>query len=55
MIASKVINEGMIPKVRGAFEAIEAGVGSVQIIDGSEQHALLLELFTDDGIGSQLT
>ena len=55
LIASKVINEGMIPKVRGALEAIEAGVGSVQIIDGSEQHALLLELFTDDGIGSQLT
>ena len=43
LIASKVINEGMIPKVRGALEAIEAGVGSVQIIDGSEQHALLLE------------
>ena len=55
LIASKVINEGMIPKVKGALEAIEAGVGSVQIIDGSEQHALLLELFTDDGIGSQLT
>ena len=55
LIASNVINEGMIPKVRGALEAIDAGVGSVQIIDGSEQHALLLELFTDDGIGSQLT
>ena len=55
LIASNVINEGMIPKVKGALEAIDAGVGSVQIIDGSEQHALLLELFTDDGIGSQLT
>ena len=55
LINSEVINEGMIPKVRGALEAIEAGVDSVQIIDGSEQHALLLELFTDDGIGSQLT
>ena len=55
LIASKVINEGMIPKVRGAIEAIQAGVDSVQIIDGSERHALLLELFTDNGIGSQLT
>ena len=55
LINSEVINEGMIPKVRGALEAIEAGVDSVQIIDGSEQHALLLELFTDAGIGSQLT
>ena len=55
LINSEVINKGMIPKVRGALEALEAGVDSVQIIDGSEQHALLLELFTDDGIGSQLT
>ena len=55
LIASKIINEGMIPKVRGAIEAIQAGVDSVQIIDGSERHALLLELFTDNGIGSQLT
>ena len=45
----------MIPKVRACRKAIEAGVGSVHIIDGRLPHALLIELFTDRGIGTMIT
>ena len=48
------ISEGMIPKVNCALSAIENGVSSVQIIDGRIPNALLLELFTDSGIGTQI-
>ena len=48
------ISEGMIPKVNCALSAIENGVSSVQIIDGRVPNALLLELFTDSGIGTQI-
>ena len=51
---SKLISEGMIPKVECAASAIENGVNSVQIIDGRIPHCLLLELFTDSGIGTQI-
>ena len=51
---SKLISEGMIPKVECAVSAIENGVNSVQIIDGRISHCLLLELFTDSGIGTQI-
>ena len=51
---SKLISEGMIPKVECALSAIENGVNSVQIIDGRISHCLLLELFTDSGIGTQI-
>ena len=44
----------MIPKVECALSAIENGVSSVQIIDGRIPNALLLELFTDSGIGTQI-
>lgn len=52
LITAGTIQGGMIPKVRGAVEAIEKGVGSVAIIDGRTQHAVLLEIFTDVGIGT---
>ena len=48
------ISEGMIPKVNCALSAIENGVSSVQIIDGRVPNAVLLELFTDSGIGTQI-
>jgi len=51
---NKLISEGMIPKVECAISAIENGVESVQIIDGRISHSLLLELFTDSGIGTQI-
>ena len=54
LVASGSISEGMIPKVECALSAIENGVSSVQIIDGRIPNALLLELFTDSGIGTQI-
>ena len=54
LIKSKLISEGMIPKVECAISAIENGVNSVQIVDGRISHCLLLELFTDSGIGTQI-
>ena len=51
---NKLISEGMIPKVECAISAIENDVESVQIIDGRISHSLLLELFTDSGIGTQI-
>ncbi len=47
-----VISGGMIPKVECAQEALQGGVGSVHILDGRIPHAILLELFTDGGIGT---
>ncbi len=52
MIESAVISGGMIPKARSAAEAVHAGVGSVHILDGKSRHALLLEIFTDKGVGT---
>ena len=54
LIESKLISEGMIPKVECAISAVENGVNSVQIVDGRISHCLLLELFTDSGIGTQI-
>lgn len=55
MIDDGKIVGGMIPKVKGAIQAIEAGVTSVHIIDGRVPHCLLLEIFTDHGIGTMIT
>lgn len=49
------ISGGMVPKVDAALECVESGVGAVHIIDGQIQHSLLLELFTDVGIGSMVS
>jgi acetylglutamate kinase len=49
-----VISGGMIPKVECALEALAGGVQKCHIIDGREQHAILLEIFTDRGIGTQI-
>ena len=53
-MASGVIKGGMIPKVNCALEAITGGVGKVHIIDGRTPHAMLLEIFTDRGIGTEI-
>jgi acetylglutamate kinase len=50
-----VIDGGMIPKVRCALDALEAGVKKVHVIDGRTRHACLLEIFTDRGIGTEIT
>lgn len=50
----KILQGGMIPKVECAVNALDHGVGSVHIIDGRQPHAILLELFTDGGIGTMI-
>jgi acetylglutamate kinase len=52
LIDDGVIHGGMLPKINSALEAVQAGVGSVQIIDGRVEHSVLLEVFTDQGIGT---
>jgi acetylglutamate kinase len=54
LIDTGEISGGMIPKVRSAFDALRAGVTKVHMIDGRVQHSLLLEIFTDTGIGTEL-
>jgi len=53
-IAQKVISSGMIPKVNCCLHALEKGVAKTHIIDGRVEHAILLEIFTDVGIGTQI-
>lgn len=55
LIESAVIVGGMIPKVRCALEALDGGVRKAHIIDGRERHAVLLEIFTRDGVGTEIT
>ncbi|MDR0405506.1 MAG: acetylglutamate kinase [Clostridiales bacterium] len=55
MIDNGEINGGMIPKTLSCIEAIDAGVKRVHIIDGRIPHCLLLEIFTDTGIGTMIT
>jgi acetylglutamate kinase len=49
------LSGGMLPKLGACVEAIRGGVGSAQIVDGRKPHSLLLELFTDEGIGTMVT
>ena len=48
------ISGGMIPKVKCCLQALEEGVKKTHIIDGRVKHAILLEIFTDEGIGTQI-
>ena len=52
LIDNKVIHGGMLPKIKCAVDALQSGVHTAHIIDGRIQHAVLLELFTDQGIGT---
>ncbi|MDA8228580.1 MAG: acetylglutamate kinase [Desulfitobacterium hafniense] len=52
LIEQEVLKGGMLPKVECAVSALEGGVGSVHIIDGRIPHSILLEIFTDGGIGT---
>ena len=54
LIAEGTISEGMLPKVECALNAVSSGVNSVTIVDGRVPHALLLEVFTDSGVGTQI-
>ena len=50
-----VIDGGMIPKVESAVRALQAGVGKVHLVDGRVEHAIVLELFTPEGVGTMVT
>jgi acetylglutamate kinase len=52
LIGDGTISGGMLPKVNYALNAVAKGVGSCHIIDGRVPHALLLEIFTDQGVGT---
>jgi acetylglutamate kinase len=52
LIADGTIHGGMLPKVRCALDAVDGGVGAAHIVDGRVEHAVLLEVFTDAGVGT---
>lgn len=54
LIRSGVIDAGMVPKVEACLEILQHGVGKVHIIDGRLRHSLLLEIYTTEGIGTQI-
>jgi acetylglutamate kinase len=53
-IAEGILSGGMVPKVRSAAAALDAGTRKVHMIDGRIRHSLLLEIFTDKGVGTQI-
>lgn len=54
MVVSKGVSDGMIPKVISCIDALRQGVGSAHLLDGRIPHVVLLELFTDEGIGTMI-
>jgi acetylglutamate kinase len=54
LIRSRVIDEGMIPKVEACLDGLRAGVKKTHIIDGRLRHSLLLEIYTDHGVGTEI-
>ena len=54
LIRTKVIKDGMVPKVQCCLDALKAGVSKTHIIDGRIKHSLLLEIFTPEGVGTQI-
>ncbi|HNC69435.1 MAG TPA: hypothetical protein PKZ77_03030, partial [Pseudomonadales bacterium] len=55
LIDAGVIRGGMLPKIRCALDAVSSGVTSAHIIDGTVPHAVLLEVFTDAGVGTLIS
>jgi len=54
LVKRKVIDGGMLPKIESGLKALDAGVMKIHIIDGRAPHSLLLEIFTDKGIGTEI-
>jgi len=54
LIKKEIVSQGMIPKVMCALEALHEGVDKVHIIDGTVERAVILEIFTDSGIGTEI-
>jgi acetylglutamate kinase len=55
MVKKGTISEGMLPKVHACLTALDGGVKKAHIIDGRVPHAILLEIFTHKGIGTEIT
>ena len=55
MIEEGIISGGMLPKIQCALDAVQAGVNSAHIIDGRVAHAVLLEVLTDEGVGTKIS
>jgi acetylglutamate kinase len=55
MLSSGAIVGGMIPKIQACLETLERGVNKIHIINGRLRHALLLEIFTSMGVGTEIT
>lgn len=54
LIAGGTIDSGMVPKVEAALEALESGVRKVHIVDGRMPHSVLLEIYSDTGVGTEI-
>jgi len=54
LVAAGVIAGGMLPKVRACLDAVAGGVPKAHVVDGRTPHAILLELFTDTGVGTEI-
>ena len=54
LIRRGILSGGMLPKVQGCVKALESGINKVHMINGRIPHALLLEIFTEDGVGTQI-
>ena len=54
LIANGTLSGGMLPKIASCVSALNAGINKVHMIDGRRRHSLLLEIFTDTGIGTQI-
>lgn len=55
LIADGTVHGGMLPKISCALDAVKSGVASAHIVDGRVPHAVLLEIFTDEGMGTKIT
>jgi acetylglutamate kinase len=55
MLADDELHEGMRPKIRSIVDAIRSGVPQAHILDGRVLHAVLIEIFTDEGVGTMVT
>jgi len=54
LIARGILSEGMIPKAEACLDSLRAGVRKTHIIDGRLRHSLLLEIYTDRGVGTEI-
>lgn len=54
LLETKSLHSGMVPKIAGVVAALDGGVGQAHLLDGRIEHALLLEIFTDEGIGTMV-